>query len=51
MNARLYVPQDVEIAREHAIEEIHDCKAGVIVDAQGILPRDEESLHEQRREI
>lgn len=51
MNSNLYVPQNVEIARELAIEEVHDCQAGEIVGVEDILPRDDESLHERRREI
>lgn len=45
MNPNIYVPRSVEIARELAIEEVHDCLAGEIVKAVDVLPKDDEFCH------
>lgn len=51
MKEDLYVPQGVEAAKDLAIEDVHECRTGEIVDAEDALPLDDESLHERRREI
>ena len=51
MKENFYVPQGVEAAKDLAIVEVHDCCTGEIVDVERVLPRDDESLHERRREI
>lgn len=51
MSETLYSPKAVEVAKDLAIEEVHECCTGKIIDVEGAFPRDDETLHVRRREI